>query len=566
MALLDELFSALQNGGQTPWAQEAMRRMLAGESISGADTVAPAKAMPLAPPMMNAPVGKVTSEQLPPVAQASGEPAGARSPGLRPMPPQGGTPAAAKPAATSRPDFSGSTGAGLLDTVVKAFGGEPAGSHNPNVAYDILTSRGMDPRMAEMAARDPRLFRSMIPGLVSAEKKAPQIIDVPGQYGAVNKMFWNPQTGQMEPISNLMGGSAQPSGGVPAPAVVAPTTQQVTTVPPPSGGAAPSAAAGPAPAASPATAPSQAAAAGDQIVGQAVPKPPEGYVHKLAPDGSGYLYSKAGQPIFESKAESDARARIGEKRSDTQREAEQQIGGISSIINDARKLTKAPGFDSALTLGRTSLNIGIPTPMGTIGGDVLTPAKQLARMFDSQNPAFGTSDAITSVQNQLNLLVARPLMKGQGQVSDSERKTISDAIGGLTQSSNAADYHFRLNNIQRMIEDMNTTGKVKPAAEYSSRPSADEIKGVINTSSNTFSQAGIDALAKKYNTSSSEMQKYVLDLDKRWRTPGDGAQSAPAAPAAAPAPALPDNEGRLAPDGKWYLPDPNRAGKWMRVN
>lgn len=554
MALLDELFGVLDSiakGGQTPWAMEASRRLAAGEQLSGADEAVAEQRRPAA-------------VAPPPIIPALPVPAGGGSPVPAPNPAPAPAPAPAPNAGPARPQFGNSLLDGIGGAIASRLGIDT--KHDPNLAYDLLTKRGMNPQMAEAAARDPRLFRSMIPGLVSAEKKAPQIIDVPGQYGAVNKMFWNPQTGQMEPISNLMGGSAQPSGGVPAPAVVAPTTQQVTTVPPPSGGAAPSAAAGPAPAASPATAPSQAAAAGDQIVGQAVPKPPEGYVHKLAPDGSGYLYSKAGQPIFESKAESDARARIGEKRSDTQREAEQQIGGISSIINDARKLTKAPGFDSALTLGRTSLNIGIPTPMGTIGGDVLTPAKQLARMFDSQNPAFGTSDAITSVQNQLNLLVARPLMKGQGQVSDSERKTISDAIGGLTQSSNAADYHFRLNNIQRMIEDMNTTGKVKPAAEYSSRPSADEIKGVINTSSNTFSQAGIDALAKKYNTSSSEMQKYVLDLDKRWRTPGDGAPTAPAAPAAAPAPALPDNEGRLAPDGNWYLPDPNRAGKWMRVH
>ena len=46
---------------------------------------------------------------------------------------------------------------------------------------------------------------------------------------------------------------------------------------------------------------------GDYVIGQAVPKAPEGYVHKLAANGQGYLYTREGRPVFESKAEVDAR-------------------------------------------------------------------------------------------------------------------------------------------------------------------------------------------------------------------------------------------------------------------
>jgi hypothetical protein len=251
-------------------------------------------------------------------------------------------------------------------------------------------------------------------------------------------------------------------------------------------------------------------------IGAPVPKAPEGYVHQAAP-GGGFLYGPNGQPVFESKAEADARARIGEKRSDDQREADKQVSGVSAVINDARKLTETPGFNDALRLGKVSLNVGVPSPWGTIGGDIMEVPKSVARWAAPQQAGWAANDELKAVQNRLSLIVGRPLMKGQGSVSDSERTMVSDAIGGLSKSGSPADYQFRLNSVQRMIEDMNTSGKLKPSAEYDVRPSVSEIAGLIDTNNNTFSTDGLMKLAEKYNVSPIDMQDYVSNLVKQGR-------------------------------------------------
>lgn len=431
-----------------------------------------------------------------------------------------------------------------LNAVGQAFQGQSPGNLDQdatarNATYTALLSKGIDADTAKLAVSNPHVLQAMLPQLFGA-KQAPQIVEFDGPYGQKQKKFWNPKANKYEDASTLFDAPAPVAPVAPAqagPQMVAPVAPVTTAAlgpvsmpgtqpsddraPPTLPNFSPGSPWGTPASASPSVPQSPprlgiqqqapAPAAIDYVVGTAVTKAPEGAVHKIAPDGSGFLYSRAGQPIFESKADADTRAKLAEKRADTQTEAQQQVEGVSAIINDARKLTKTPGFDKALTLGRLSFDVGIPTPWGTLGGDVMTLPKQVARAYDPENPAWSLGDDLKSIQNRLSLLVARPMMKGQGQVSDSERAMIANAIGGIGNATSPADFHFRLNSVQRMIDNMNMTG-AKRTGEANIKPTTEEVRSLIDTRTNTFSQSGLDALAQKYGTSSSEMQQYVLGL------------------------------------------------------
>lgn len=154
MAILDELFGVLDSiakAGQTPWAMEASRRLAAGEPLSGADAAV-------------ADQRRQVAVAPPPIVPALPAPAGGVSPGPMPSPSPTPNPAPAPTAEAARPQF----GNGLLDGIGGAIASRLGidTKHDPNLAYDILTKRGMNPAIAQAAARDPKLFRSMIPALI----------------------------------------------------------------------------------------------------------------------------------------------------------------------------------------------------------------------------------------------------------------------------------------------------------------------------------------------------------------------------------------------------------------
>lgn len=388
-----------------------------------------------------------------------------------------------------------------------------------NETLGFLMKRGLSEADGRALIANPALLQATLPSLVGSKSEW-KLEKIDDGYGVSRNVWVNPRTMETKPFEmGNAGGQPAPTAAPAAPAPMPTAPGLPAPVQAPAIATPTAETAAPAPAAMPAMGTKAAEALpANATIGRAVPKAPEGYIHKAAPNGAGYLWDKTtGQPIFELKSEVESRAKIGEKRADMQLEADNQISGVKNVIADARKLSRSQSFDQALFLGRTTLDVGVGTPWGRLGGDVLAPVKQAARMYDPQNPAFSTFDELSAVQQRLNLLVARPLMKGQGQVTDGERKMISDAIGGLALSANAADYQFRLNSVERMIEDMNTGGKLKPATVYNARPTRDEISGVIDTKNNTFNTAGMEALAKKYNVDPMDMQNYIVEIDRNAR-------------------------------------------------
>lgn len=382
-----------------------------------------------------------------------------------------------------------------------------------------LTQKLGDPGLAQMVARDPATLRALIP-ILAGPKSAPTIVEIPGQYGQSTKMVWNPQSGKLEPLSSITGGEQPAAGQVIAPIAgnepVKPDTKAALPVVPGVNIDKPDATAQPV-VADAKPDPTKTLPPGYRK-GNAVPKPPEGFIHKAAPDGTGFLYDERGQPVFESKAEADARAKGTEKRALEAVDQQNQTQGVKDVVGQARKVVEMPGFNSALFAGRMSFNAGIPTPWGMVGGDLAALPKSIARAalphLDPGNPMFPVYDEIQAVQERLSLLVARPLMKGQGAVTDGEREMIKTAIGKLSSAADAADYQFKLNSIERMIEAMNSgrNGSVTAASNAPTRPSEAEIAGSFYDDPKyglKFKDGAVANLAKKYGLREADMQQYL---------------------------------------------------------
>lgn len=389
---------------------------------------------------------------------------------------------------------------------------------NKNIEYLVRTGKLTKEQAEMLRVASPEMRKNVIASAFST--KAPDIKTITGPYGQETAVTWDAQSNSWKPVQVGSGGPVAAPMGSPAP--MAPPTQM------PAPGPAMGAPAMPAPQAS-APAPTVDVEVGQpqieqpQIppgmsVGPGVPKAPEGYVHRVAPDGSGFLYGANGQPVFESKAEADARAKGTEKRALDAVDQQNQTQGVRDIVGQARKVVEMPGFNSALFAGRMTFQAGVPTPWGMIGGDLAALPKSITRAalphLDPGNQMFPVYDEIQAVQERLSLLVARPLMKGQGAVTDGEREMIKTAIGKLSSASDAADYQFKLNSIERMIEAMNSgrNGSVTAASNAPTRPSEAEIVGSFYDDPKyglKFKDGAVAGLAKKYGLRESDMQQYL---------------------------------------------------------
>lgn len=407
----------------------------------------------------------------------------------------------------------GSQGDGLLSAIGHGIGNVSAknkAAETDNMTMKALVSKGLDPETAQLAVRNPAIMKEM---MTLFSRDPPKTIDLPGAFGQTQSLYWDPATKKYKPMAGVVDGSRPTGTQMAAQAAVAasegvPANQATSTA---QTGTVPSAA--PAKAVAP-----NLSTDGNHVIGNAVAKAPEGYVHKLAENGSGYLYTQDGRPVFEPKAEVEARSRIGEKRADERREAERSLGSVKDVIQSARNAADKPGFEGGLNLGRSKLNVGINTPFGMLGGDVTTPVKQVARWSDPNNPAWAAHDEIMQQKRALELRATQMFMKGQGAVTENERKLVEEAIGQLEMSSNAADYQFRLNRVERLMEAMNNPmpGAVTAADKDKggTSPSEAEIYSLINNDG-TYSTEKAHAMAKRFNVKPAEFDKYVQEIFRR---------------------------------------------------
>jgi len=553
-----------------------------------------------------------------PPSEANPKPAGQPTAGAQRMA-GGATPVA-------QPNFWDRLGAfsqgynkgGLVGAVAAGMGtGLDREVEGQNMTLDALIRGGVDPKLASAAIRNPDLMKVLLQ--YHAGKSTPDIktIKQRDKYGRETEIsvVYNPMTRGWERVT-IDGGEATPASpgmesGAPAP----------SAAPGGGGGGAPSL---PAPMPSMASGPAQAAPAASPAAtsNEASDKPiPPGWrenrnvpLSSLPDPKGGYSYDAPnGYPLEDANgnlkmiptSEMAAKAKANEKRAEAEVEAEQQQAGVKNILKTGRVLAQQPGFDDALKMGRADVLRGGLPYIGEI-----SPAQWgygFARASDPNNPVWGVADDIKATQKRLELVIARPLMKGQGSVAGSERQLIADSIANLDKATSKADFIFRLNSIERMIEDMYAGKKVGNAESYSARPTLEELRSVYNGKTPEEIEGKMVGLSRKYNVGLPEMKDYVMSsfekvgtgtaedraaqeeaakpwynkppfyipqLDVRNYLPGSGGGGGQPAPAASQAPPrgipnqappgardLPPNSGY--PPGSKASRDPNNPNRWI---
>lgn len=238
-----------------------------------------------------------------------------------------------------------------------------------------------------------------------------------------------------------------------------------------------------------------------------LPKPQEDFVYDLGPNGLPQFDSQL-NPKMIPKKELDTRSSLAVKRGETQQESQQQQAGVGNIIESARNLVSQPGFNDALKLGRADfLKAGLPYVGEISPADIGYGA---ARASEPNAPVWGVMDDIKATQDRLKLIIGRPLLKGQGSVSDAERKMVANTIGELSKATSRADYQFKLNSISHMIGDM-YNGEVKPSEAYSARPTTQELKNIYALPTEDAIGQKVSELAQKYSVPPEDMSEYVIN-------------------------------------------------------
>lgn len=345
------------------------------------------------------------------------------------------------------------------------------------LAYDALVAKGTDPKMAELYARQPELLAQIIPKMIDGEKtqvinnklvdkrtgkviadygdsarQGPDVKEIDGPYGQKIKVQWDAKAGQYVPL-RIAGEPAPQPAAQPAPAPAAAIAPAAPVVPP----EAPKA--GPQPAPEPAAQPATPRTQGEFRVGPAVQKPPDGYVHRLSQDGTGYLYTAQGQPVFEAREGIDARAKSIDK------DREKAVGAVDTIrrMIELRGLLDKPlGFDKPYSTraGATFNTFGdvvgpwavpetLPTgqgsgPAAVVKGMLNVPSYMLDTVRKIKGQYVPEVATINRARNEVetalsNLQAARVKeLFGASQLSDADREAAYKTVGSMTAQDAAA--------------------------------------------------------------------------------------------------------------------------------
>lgn len=435
--LLDDLLSTL-NSAQTPWAQEAMRRMLAGEDVAGADAAIAARtARKPAPVPRDAPppsadvrnpgqsadpfqAGEArrfdyrdltTQEQKPEDIVAAGPralfqtapnlPAGEPPAPVAPMPqaqPQSqprATPAPARgvpsaPQDLGAPNPLGQMANNFLRNLTGAdfdIGGKTAELRRQT--YQAVLDSGGSEANARLAANDPRVFMAMLPSL---KKPADQWkIEKVGETEDARAVYaWvNPRTRETRPVTQ---------GNMPTIPAAAPTAQQVVPTGPTAPGSPPIPAARP------------------PGIASAVPAPPDG-VNPIE-------YRKE---MAKKLAEADAKRPASE--ADDRFKLKDMIGSIDDSWSAAHEIVQHPGFPHI-----AGLPFGGEFKIKGVGFDAadVVPGTSKADAFNLHKSLVAKS-ALTTLERLKQQSTSGAT--GFGSLTEKELALIENAIGNLKLSS-----------------------------------------------------------------------------------------------------------------------------------
>lgn len=457
MGILEDLFGSIApQGGEpdinNPNIQEALKRLLAS-SQNGVVATNPANLG------IQAEAPKAPAETPKPLTEGQT----VRTLPAQQTPPERPTAPARSPDAPKEGmDMIGRALGVLLGTPGQAGDYLPGGARDQqmqakNATYNWLTSAaggGHDHNTALTILANPTALQTALAQKMGP-KGAPQIFEREGPYGQKVQEYWNPQTGKFESADNLR---AKPAAA--ATASVAPAAGIETVPTAPLGTASAKAEVGEVPAS---TAPSRVApglsSEGDYVVGNAVAKPPEGYVQKRSEDGKGFLYNKDGRPVFEEKQGVAERAKERSKSNEEERnkalagvDTIRRIHELSAKLDEPLKRPYKDKFGNQYdTVGDVVGPWSVPsnsqaaggTPGQVISGITSLPsqamkvARDWAGAAGAKNGQYEVQDtraATNELETMLSSLQGSRVKElfGSQNLSDADREAAAKTVGTLT--------------------------------------------------------------------------------------------------------------------------------------
>lgn len=458
MGILEDLFGSIapMGGGepdiQNPNIQEALKRLLA-TTQNGVVASNPANLG------IQTEAPKAPTEQPKPLVEGQT----VRALPAQQTPPERPTAPARSPDAPKEGlDILSRAMGVLLGTPGEATSFLPGGARDQqmqakNATYNWLTSPaggGHDHTTALTILSNPSALQTALAQKMGP-KGPPQLVEREGPYGQKIQEYWNPQTGKFESADNLR---AKPAAA--ATTTVAPAAGVETVPAAPLGMAPAKAEVGEVPAS---TAPSRVGPAvsseGDYVVGNAVAKPPEGYVHKRSEDGKGFLYNKDGRPVFEEKQGVGERAK---KRADSDEdERNKALAGVDTIrriqelsakLDEPLKRPYTDKFGNRYdtvgdVVGPWAVPSNSPAAGGTTGQMISSitslPSQAMKFMRDKQAQVGAkegryeladTRAAVNELETMLSSLQGSRVKElfGSQNLSDADREAAAKTVGTLT--------------------------------------------------------------------------------------------------------------------------------------
>lgn len=525
---LKDLFAAIEQGGNTPWAQAMQRQMLGQEQMGDMDILrgsAPARTsfgpnpnspastrpVPPTPTRSSAPVSMpnpAPGEKSVVYGSSPETPASESAPQYSGQTSGGVVPPSASAGQGSMPDFSGGNsqignilsgvfGNGVIGGLGRAISANSEADDikaNKERFYQFLTKeKGVAPKQAELIVTNKAFAQQMLPSILGP-KSAPKVVTIPGQYG-MSESFVQGEDGSLTPVQEWIRaqrGGAAASAPAQAPAMPTQGSTQGSATMPPVVANQPAESAAVAPTQAPPAAPQAPAIPQGYAVGAAVPKPPDGYIHEAAPDGSGFLYKPDGSPKFISKEAEKRRAEL--QSSDEVYKAQVEKAG-RQFANGVALLERFPdefgteAFERALGPWQVGDIFAEGNAAGGLWGSgvsVGSVGKLLAQGLSEAN-ALATGgasptevrDRITASLKSLSIplkeLVRKP---GEGVWTDKDQKNLEDSLGALGRSRSKEEYNRRLNDVLKNVEGIFLVDRQSPDQVYqrdeNSPPTAEE--------------------------------------------------------------------------------------------
>jgi lysozyme len=275
------------------------------------------------------------------------------------------------------------------------------------------------------------------------------------------------------------------------------------------------------------------------VSGPAAPKElmSDGYMHKTSPSG-GFLWQNTPQglqPVFEPKAEVDARSRIGEKRTNDARETQAMLdkaaksfsGGIDRFGEVIAEVGK-PAFERAVGPWQSAGSSGDKSGFWGSGVSLESVGRLIPQAYSEIQAYMAGGATPTEVRDRIDAVsknlaaVMKPLVRkpGEGTWTDKDQENLEAQIGDIKRSRSTEEAFRRLDDLRKNSSQILGVNIPEPKyvgyskdAPSTVEPAQQAQQAPQPTESNATAKTDSEATAKQIMASVNALRARGMDDD-----------------------------------------------------